>query len=724
MSQLDPVPANANQTTSQVAPSSTATLEAAASLLSSLAIFLSLHQHHETPDAIGASLGKVRNELKPRDLLKALYERGFHAGYRNRAPSQLPQVLLPAIVTLKDGGALVLRAWDQQGNAIVRLAEIPQRDVRFSKQELDQLAHGPVLFGRPIADTQPTETKLPTYHQHWFWSILFRFKRVFAEMLGASLFINLLQVAVPLFIMQVYDRVIPNAATATLYALLIGIAILLVFDFLLRNLRSVIINHASMRTDQLLSALVFKQLMGARLPKQRTAIGIAASQTKNLDTLREFFSGGLFLLLVDLPFFIIFIWLVGILAGWLALIPLSAAIIVLSVSYFTSHMMYRCSKAVIEFSADKHALLVESLANLDTVKLNRMENRLAQRWENRVFHTAQAARKEKTWNSIATHIGTTTNQIALVSLVSVGAIQVIDGMMTVGALIACIILTGRGLAPIQGLAQALTRIQQSKIALQQLDNYMQQPLERIPLSDRVHPGTLQGAIHWEEVDFRYSEESDFIFKQANLSIRPGECIGIIGNNGSGKSTFGKLLLHLFTPDAGRISIDGVDTRNIDVYELRGQIALIQQDVTLFQGSIRDNLTAAASHISDDFIRSVAKLTGVDEFVARLAKGYDTQISEGGLSLSTGIRQRIAIARALLSDAKILVLDEISSALDQTGEQKIVHAIKQFARGRTVIVISHRPALLALSQRIFLLDAGKFKEVTPTQSKTSASTRPG
>ncbi|HIO53542.1 MAG TPA: ATP-binding cassette domain-containing protein [Chromatiales bacterium] len=686
-------------------------------ILACVSELLGLLGHPESATALQASFPAGDPQQDLRNLLRLLYERGVHAGYARRRVGTLSAAYLPAVVFLKQGGALLLRRIDAEANAVVRSADLPQRDIVYSIAELEALADGHVLFGRPMAADTAVDSAPDLLHAGWHGLIGNTFKSALVELGGASLLINLLQIAVPLFIMQVYDRVIPNEATSSLVALVVGVVLVLVLDFVLRSVRGSVLAHASTWVERVLSKEVFARLVGRAMPKIPQATGRASAWLQDLERLREASSQTVLTLMFDLPFVALFLMAIYFVAGSLVWVPIVAIPLMLGWAMLAAARLSRLSVEQAQASADRNAFLIETLRNEETAKLNRLEGRLTMVWDGSAQTLSQLSRKiRQAGSTLATGV-MLIQQLTMVGLVSFGAISVINGDLTVGALIAVVLLSGRGLAPLQGAVQALVQFKQGVIGLSALQQVLEQPGERDADVQCVATGRLRGDLALQDVRFRYSDDQPWLLDNASLQIAAGEVVGIVGGNGSGKTTLSRLLLGLQHPDSGSIRVDDVDVNHIDVHHLRGQIAMVPQDVVLFSGTLRENIVLGAPWISDERIQSAAASTGISEFIARLPRGYDTRIGESGVGLSAGQRQAIALTRALLIDPRVLILDEATSALDQETSARVIATLKRFYNGRTGVIISHNQDLLQLCSRIVQLKDGVFVNVAVKGKET-------
>ena len=519
--------------------------------------------------------------------------------------------------------------------------------------------------------------------------------------------VNLFMLASPLYIMNVYDCVLPNAAFDTLWALAIGVVIVYAFDFVMRSLRAHFVDEAGRNADVLMSARIFEHLLGLSLRARPASAGTFASQLREFETVREFISSATFIALVDLPFIIGFLLVIWLVAGIeIALVPAGALAGVVAVGLVLQRPLDRAVADSVNDAARRHGLLVEAIFGLDTIKTQAAEGRLQRHWEEVVDSAAEGSRRMRTLAALNLNMTTLFASMVTVVVVIIGVHRMDAGAMSMGALIAAVILAGRTLAPISQIAALMVRYNQTRFALKTLNRIIALPVERDATRNFVHRPTLTGAIRFESVTFGYPDQGRPALDGVSFDIAAGERVALLGRIGSGKSTLQKLVLGLYHADAGTILVDGTDIRQIDPADLRRNIGYVPQDVFLFSGTVRDNITLGARGAGDAEMSRVAKLTGVDEFIAADPLGYDRMVGERGEQLSVGQRQSIGIARALFGDPPLLLLDEPTSAIDTTSETRILRELQPVVQGKTVLLVTHRLPLLDLVDRVIVIDGGR------------------
>jgi ATP-binding cassette subfamily C protein LapB len=573
---------------------------------------------------------------------------------------------------------------------------------------LDQYL-GYAFLARPIATVDPRTLAagdLP--RDHWFWSVVKRFWPNYTHIAIAAFVVNVLALASPLFIMNVYDRVVPNGAIASLIALSIGLLIAIIFDFVIRTVRSRIIDITGKKLDVVLAAQIFEHVLSVKMAQRPSSVGILANQLRDFDSVREFFTSGSVVSAVDLIFAVLFIVVLYIIAGPLALIPLLMLPTMIVLGLLLQRPLDRAMKQLQAESAARHGVLVESLSGIETVRATGAEARMQTAWEKSVAATARSGENVHFWASLALTSANTAQQITTLLMVVVGVFLILDGKLSVGALVAATMLAGRVLAPIAGIAAIITRGTQTLASLRAIDRVMKLERERPPERTYVTRRISHGTIAFDNVTFRYPNASENALDKISFKIGPGERIGIIGRVGSGKTTVGRLLAGFYEPSEGRILIDGVDVRQYDPADLRTGVGFALQDTDLFFGKLRDNIALGRPEATDDEILEAARLAGVEAFIAGHPLGYDMPISEGGRSLSGGQKQAIGLARVLIRKPKVLFLDEPTAHFDVRSEGEFIERLKTLAsREMTIVVSTHRLSLLALVERLLLFDRGRL-----------------
>jgi ATP-binding cassette subfamily C protein LapB len=511
----------------------------------------------------------------------------------------------------------------------------------------------------------------------------------------------------PLFSMNVYDRVVPNRAMETLWVLALGVLLMLGVDMMLRSLRGYFIDLASARIDMELSAKIMERVLGVRMESRPGAVGAFSSNLRSFESVRDFITSASVTAFIDLPFAFLFILVIGLIAWQLVLPVLLAIVFVVIYAYILQHKMHELSETTYRAGALRNATLIESLTALETIKTQGAESVMQSKWEKSVAFVSRVNNKMRFLSAAATNGAMEIQQVINIVVVVAGVYLIGDGRLTMGGLIACTMLTSRAVAPLGQMVGLLMQYHNAKVSLTSLEAVMSNPVERPDDASFVHRPDLKGNIEFRDVEFSYPNSSMTALKGFSCKISVGEKIVVIGRIGSGKTTLQKLLLGLYLPTGGAVLVDGVDIRQLDPADLRRNIGYVAQDVTLFYGSLRDNISIGAPYADDAAIVAAAEAAGLTEFVNRHPDGFDMMIGERGESLSGGQRQGVAIARAFLMDPPILLLDEPTSAMDFSSEQQFKERLKVAAAHKTVIIVTHRNSLLDLATRVIVVDDGKI-----------------
>jgi len=542
--------------------------------------------------------------------------------------------------------------------------------------------------------------------RHWFWGTLAENKGIYRDVMVAALLINIFALAMPLFTMNVYDRVVPNKAVETLWVLGIGVALIVLGDLLLRSMRAYFLDWASARIDVKLSAQIMEKVLGTRYEAKPNSVGSFASNLRSFESVRDFITSATVVTLIDLPFGIIFLIVIAWINPYMVLPALIGGAVVLIYSLSVQTKMHDLSETMYRASAQRNATLIESLVGLETVKSMGVEGQMQGKWEKSALFLSEVGSKLKLLSSSITNGTYALQQIISVAIVILGVYLISNGDLTMGGLIACSQLTSRGLAPISQIAGLFTQYHTAATSLKSLDEVMGKPVERNKGVNFLSRPAFKGEIEFKNVSFKYPGSDELALNRVSFRIRPGEHVGLIGRMGSGKTTINKLILGLYQPTEGAILIDGIDARQIDPAELRRSIGYVQQDNHLFYGSLRENITLRHPHADDHSVLQAAQVGGIAEFVNAHPKGFDLEVGERGDTLSGGQRQGVGIARAFVTQPQIVLLDEPTSAMDHSGEETVKRNIAQATADKTMIVISHRNAMLELAERLIVIDGGQ------------------
>src|SRR6266704_1038787 len=680
-------------------------------LAASLTYLAAYHGRAVSPEALLGGLPILDGRLSVAVLSLTNRRAGLETEAIKRDILDIPALVLPAVLIMKNGTALILLGIDQTKKTIKVLDPLvkPHTPQIRPIRTIAEAYTGYAFLIRAAAETDARTVAagdLP--RKHWFWSVVKVHWRSYGHIALAAFLINMLALATPLFIMSVYDRVVPNGAIPSLIALSIGMGLAIVFDFVLRTVRSRMIDVTGKTVDVVLAANIFEHVMAVKMAQRPASVGIIANQLRDFDSVREFFTSGSVVSATDLLFAVLFIGVLFTIAGPLAWIPLIMLPIMIALGLTMQRPLDRAMKRLQAESAARHGVLVESLSGLETVRATGAEARMQTAWERSVAATARTGEDVHFWASLALTSSYTAQQLTTLLMMIVGVVLILDGKLSVGALVAANMLAGRVLAPIAGIASVITRGTQTLASLRSIDRIMSLERERSPQRAYVARKIEYGSIAFEDVSFAYPNAPGKALEKVTFKIETGERIGIIGRVGSGKTTIGRLLLGFYEAQEGRILIDGVDSRQYDPSDLRSGIGFAIQDTDLFFGKLRDNIALGKPEAGDEEILAAARLSGVESFIAGHPMGYDMPISEGGRSLSGGQKQAIGLARVLIRQPRILFLDEPTAHFDIRSEAEFLERLKAIRGERMTIIIStHRLSLLSMFDRLLLFDNGRL-----------------
>jgi len=547
-------------------------------------------------------------------------------------------------------------------------------------------------------------------------------KSTYWKVAVAAVFINIFGLLTSLFTMTVYDRVVPNNATSSLVALSIGFGIVVIFDFVLKLLRAYFVDHAGAQIDRDIGDAVFERMLAMRLELKKGSTGALAGLMRELEALRDFFASATLTAIVDVPFIILTLVIVWIIGGWVVLVPALMVPMVIIIGWLTHPALERLSARAMGEGLLKQSVLVETIGGLETVKTAGASPLLTKRWARAVEQHSDSSLRQRLVASIGVTFATSAGTISYAGVVIVGVGLIAERELTMGGLIACSILAGRAIAPLAQISQLLSRITTTRTAYRQINEMMQMPPEG-PEGDALKLSKIEGKIEFRNVGFRYPGAPERALDALSFTINPGEHVALLGRVGSGKSTIARLILGLYPQEEGLIMIDGTDIRQLDPRDLRSQIGAAMQESVLLTGSVRENIQLGRAGVDDEELLRVSQISGTHQFMGQIANGYDLKLADRGEGLSGGQRQSIAIARALAGRPHIVLMDEPSSAMDAQTEGALIQRLGEELKGRTVILITHRPPLLQLAQRIILLDQGKIVSDGPRDTVLKQIMRP-
>ena len=689
-------------------------------LLDCLVLYTKLYHKPFSAESLTAGLpqngatGMV--ELFSLNNSKSLFSRAAaRAGLKSKLVQkdldEIPKLVLPIILVLKNRRACILVDVDRDiDQASIILPQSEGEIHKISYNELKKNYLGYAFYLKKRIEVTETENKIlkKDKNQHWFWDTLKLSFPIYKDVIIASLLINIFMIFGPLFTMNVYDRVVPNDAFDTLWVLATGIGVMYILDMIMKFTRAYFLELASKKNDIIMSSKIFEKVLDIKMSAKPKSVGSFANNIKEFDHLKNFFTTSTMVAFIDIPFSIIFLSIVYFLGGSIVFIPITIMTIVTTYVLLVRKPLYKSIEETNEASAHKNSILIESLVNLETIKTMNYHGRVQWHWEEAVGDIANKSVKTKILSSSIPVITQFFVQLNTILVVIYGVYQISDKVMTMGALIAINMLSQRAIAPLSQITTLLSTLEQTKVAYNTLQNIMELPTEREDGKKFVQRPPFSGKIEFKNVSFTYPGEEKPALKNVTFTINPKEKVAIIGKIGSGKSTIVKLLLGLYEPTEGDIFIDGIDIKQINPADLRRNIAYVAQDITLFRGTLKENLVVRAPHADDEDILKASKIACVNEFVDIHPLGYEMQVGEGGSGLSGGQRQCVSIARAFLVDSPIIIFDEPTSMMDIYLEKRVMDNVSKEADDKTLILVTHKYSLLDTLNvnRVILMYNGK------------------
>lgn len=690
-------------------------------LLVCLQIVARTHGEAVTRDALMAGLPAEHARLTPSLFARAALRAHLSSQLVQTPLARLNDALLPAVALLQDGRACVVLGLNEAGDeAQVIYPELNEATVTVPLATLEASYTGTSIYARP---TQRYDARTPQVragrHGHWFWSVIAESTPLYRDVLLAALLANTFALGMPLFVMNVYDRVVPNQAFETLWVLALGLMIMLISDLVLRTMRGRFVDLASSRADVKLSAFIMERVLGMRMEQRPASAGSFASNLRAFESVRDFIGSATVVAFIDLPFALIFMVVIGWIS-WFMLIPLviGAAIMVLY-ALIVQGRMHELAETTYRAGAQRNATLIEGLVGFETIKALAAEAPIQRKWEKSAALLARVGAQLRLLSSTASNTSAFVQQFINLAIIIIGVYLISERDLTMGGLIACTMLASRAMAPVGQVAGLLVQYHTAATALTSLNEMMAREVERPADTKFISRGRLKGEVEFRDVSFSYPGQSAPSLRNLSFRLKPGEKVAILGRIGSGKTTLEKLILGLYQPTEGAVLVDGIDLRQLDPAELRRQIGYVQQDVMLFYGSLRENITLGAPLADDADIVKAAEIGGILSLVNQHPKGFDMLVGERGESLSGGQRQGVAIARAVINDPPIMLLDEPTSSMDFSSEDDIKRRLTEFSKDKTVILISHRTSLLDLADRIIVMDGGRVMADGPKEQVITA-----
>lgn len=689
--------------------------------LNTLVAIARFHQLPAEPEQLAHEYGQPGKRFGDIQVLQAAKALTFKAKLLSPKLSELKSAMLPAIAKAKDGSYFILARLAEAKKAVEEKSSHPSGISNLLIHDLRD--HAPktitveefekVWSGELIALTRRQglgESLQHKFNVSWFIPSLVKYRKLFYEVLIASFFLQLFALVTPLFFQVVMDKVLVHRGFTTLDVLAVGFFVVVVFEALVGGLRNYIFSHTTNRIDVELGSRLFSHLISLPLSYfESRQVGQNVARVRELDTIRNFITGTALTLVIDLFFVFVFLAVMWLYSATLTWIVLGTIPFYVLLSVFITPILRHRLDEKFKHGAANTAFLTESITGISTVKSMAVEPQMRRKLEDNLSSYVHASFKSQNLSNVANQVAGLINKLMTLGIIWVGAHLVIDGKISVGQLVAFNMLAGRVSGPILKLVQLWQEFQQAGISIDRLGDILNTPREPGFNPNRSRLPSLQGQVRFEHIRFRYRPDGPIILDKLNLSVHPGEVIGIVGRSGSGKSTLTKLIQRLYIPEAGRLLIDGVDLSLVDTVWLRKQIGVVLQENFLFNKTIRENIALSDPSIPMESVVQAAKMAGAHDFIVDLPEGYDNLVGEQGSNLSGGQRQRLAIARALINNPRILIFDEATSALDYESERLVQDNMAKICQGRTVFIIAHRLSAVRQCHRILVMDKGRIVE---------------
>ena len=704
------------------APREASGLPGGGPLAASLTLIAALHGRRISRDALLSGLPMENGVLTPTLFSRAAKRAGLASKIIKSPLERINGLLCPAVLILGGSRACVVTSIDAAAEkaSVIFPGEMDEGTAELPFETLRDIYTGYVIYLKPqfkFDERAGADDK--RRKGHWFWETLATEKNIYRDVIIASLLSNIFAFAMPLFVMNVYNRVVPNNAVETLWVMAIGVFIMITADFALHMARGYLTDLAASRTNTRLSADMMEQVMSMRSEARPASVGSMVNSIQGFDSVRSFISSATVFAYVDLPFSIFFIIVIAVIAWPLAIPILIGGLLVLAEAVMVQKQMRELSETTNRASSLKNATMVESLVAIESVKTQNLESTVQNRWEKTVAHLEAANVKMRLLSSAVISWTQWINVTISIATMVIGVYLIRANAISMGSLIAAYMLSSRAMMPISRVAGLLMQYYSTSRSLSALDDIMNKETEHEEGVTFLSRPDIAGGIQFRDVGFTYPEQERPALSALNFTVKPGEHVAIVGPIGSGKSTLFKLILKLFRQTEGSILIDGTDSRQMDPAELRRAVGVVPQEVMLFYGTLRDNLVMGNPYITDQALLQAVQISGVDSIVKNHPKGFDMQVGERGANLSSGQRQAVAIARAVLKNPSLLLLDEPTSAMDSRSEERVRHNLKIFARDKTLLLVTHRTALLDLTERVIVLDGGRIVADGPKEQILAA-----
>jgi len=693
--------------------------------------------HHGVTVSLAAlQAGLPRNErFSPALAVRALEQVGIGAGWVRRDIDGILPYLFPIMALRDDGSAFIVTARQGSGESATYEVVFPEAgggSVNLDAASMKALYGGHALLAKPRPQLDDRAGPLPQESEgHWLFSTLWRYRRYYVSAAIAAVLINILTLATTFFTMNVYDRVVPNQAYATLWSLAVGVVVAIVFEFTARHVRAHLVDVAGKKADLVLGAMLFRKLLATRMEYKPQSAGSHANQLREFEVVRDFVTSATISTISDLPFCLLFVGVIALIGGPLALIPLFAMPLVIVLSIVVQWPLARCMQENLREGSLKQGLLIETIEGIESLKVAQGEGVMQRKWDNFSALAAASSMKSRALSSLAVNMVTLIQQLQTVIIVVWGVYLIHEGQLSMGALFGTVILSARAISPLAAVVGLAVRFQQAKTALGSLNRLVALPVDRSPERRYLAKADFSGHISLKKINFSYPappmQTLPPALREVSFDIRPGERVAVLGSIGCGKSTLLRVMANLYQPAAGQVLMDGIDVQQIDPADVRAAVGLLGQDARLFYGTLRENVTIGKPSTTTEEFLTVARLTGLDAIAARHPRGFDMPIGEMGQGLSGGQRQLVALARCLLLRPRILLMDEPTSSMDLQTEHYFLKRMAMATKGQTVVVATHRLSVLDLVERIIVMDDGRVimdgpKNVVLERLKAGTATR--
>ena len=670
-------------------------------------------------ESLLAGLPLKNGKISPALFSRVVKRAGFTSKIVKRKITSLNTALFPVVLLLDRDDACVLHNLEN-GRASVTWSDLPDAPASVDFASLEDRYSGYAIYVRPVFryDVRTPEVR-KLKRRHWFWSVIEENRPLYRDILIAAVMINLFALAMPLFIRNVYDRVLPNLAVETLWVTASAVLLVICADVAMRLARVYFIDLAAGRADVKLSSSIMEQVLGLKMANRPASVGSFASNLQAFEFIRSFITSTTVASLVDLPFALLFIFIIALIAWPLAIPVLLGAGLVFLYAVTVQGKLHDLTEKTYRLGAQRNATLIESLVGMETIKLLGAEGKFQTKWEGLVAYLARIGEQLRLLSASVNSGAYWAQNFVSITIIIIGVYLVSAGQLTMGGLIAVYILSSRAMAPISQSAALLTQYHQAETSMTSLNEIMERPVERPADASFVTRKVFKGDIVFKDVQFSYPDQESEALVDLSFHVRPGEHVAVLGKVGSGKTTLERIISGLYEPSKGAVLIDGVDSRQLDPAELRRNLGHVPQDIMLFFGSLRENITMSYSQARDQEILRAARIGTIDQFVDKHPHGFEMQVGERGENLSGGQRQGVAIARAVVADPPILLLDEPTSSMDTTTESVFKSRLKQFAQNKTMLLVTHRSSLLELVDRILVLDGGRLVADGPKEKVLDA-----